>query len=161
MTPTAFEDLDDYLALPRNSGLAVSADGSRVVTTVAALNDARSEHSAAVWELDPNGERPAHRLTRGADGESSPTFTAGGDLLFLSSRPGAEKADHGNKPPASLWRLPAAGGEAVEGVRLPGGISACVPHALPTPSSSGRQCCPQPAISTTTAGCATSGGTPR
>jgi hypothetical protein len=37
MTETAstpFSDLDDYLALPRVAGLAVSPDGSRVVTTV-------------------------------------------------------------------------------------------------------------------------------
>jgi dipeptidyl aminopeptidase/acylaminoacyl peptidase len=124
MTATAFENLDNYLALPRVSGLAVSADGSRVVTTVAALNDKRSEHVNAIWELDPAGQRPAHRLTRSSNGESSPTFTAGGDLLFLSSRPSAENSDDGEKPPASLWRLPAEGGEAVEVLRVPGGISA-------------------------------------
>jgi dipeptidyl aminopeptidase/acylaminoacyl peptidase len=124
MTATAFENLDDYLALPRVSGLAVSADGSRVVTTVAALNDKRSEHVNAVWELDPAGQRPAHRLTRSAGGESSPTFTADGDLLFLSSRPSAENSGDGEKPPASLWRLPAGGGEAVEVLRVPGGVSA-------------------------------------
>jgi dipeptidyl aminopeptidase/acylaminoacyl peptidase len=124
MTVTAFENLDDYLALPRVSGLAVSADGSRVVATVAALNDKRSEYVSAVWELDPAGQRPANRLTRSAGGESSPTFTANGDLLFLSSRPSAENSDDGDKPPVSLWRLPAGGGEAVEVVRVPGGISA-------------------------------------
>jgi dipeptidyl aminopeptidase/acylaminoacyl peptidase len=63
MTATAFDNLDDYLALPRVSGLAVSADGSRVVTTVAELNDKRSEYVSAVWEVDPAGERPARRLT--------------------------------------------------------------------------------------------------
>jgi dipeptidyl aminopeptidase/acylaminoacyl peptidase len=124
MTATAFDNLDDYLALPRVSGLAVSADGTRVVTTVAALNDTRSEHVSAVWELDPAGQRPAHRLTRSPNGESAPTFTAGGDLLFLSSRPNSEKFDDGKKPPASLWRLPAGGGEAVEVLSMPGAISA-------------------------------------
>ena len=39
MTATAFDNLDDYLALPRVSGMAVSADGPRVVTTVAEFND--------------------------------------------------------------------------------------------------------------------------
>jgi dipeptidyl aminopeptidase/acylaminoacyl peptidase len=124
MTTTAFDNLDDYLALPRVSGLAVSADGTRLVTTVTALNDKRSEHVSAVWELDPAGQRPAHRLTRSLNGESSPTFTVDGDLLFLSSRPTAENSDDGKKPPASLWRLPAGGGEAVEVLRVPGGISA-------------------------------------
>src|ERR1700733_13549509 len=95
VTATAFDNLDDYLALPRVSGLAVSADGSRVVTTVAELNDKRTEHIGAVWGVDPAGGRPARRLTRSANGESSPAFTIDGDLLFVSSRPSAENADDG------------------------------------------------------------------
>ena len=124
MTATGFDNLDDYLALPRVAGLAVSPDGTRVVTTVAELNDKRSKHVTAIWELDPAGQRPAHRLTRSPGGESSPTFTADGDLLFLSSRPSAENSDDGTKAPASLWRLPAAGGEAVEVLSVPGAIGA-------------------------------------
>ena len=120
MNTSAFDDLDDYLALPRVTGLAVSADGSRVVTTVAELNDKGNEYVSAVWEMDPTGQRPARRLTRSANGESTPAFTVDGDLLFLSSRPSADDA----KPPASLWRLPAGGGEAVEVSSAPGGISA-------------------------------------
>ncbi len=118
MASTPFFDLDDYLALPRVSGLAVSPDGSRVVTTVAELNDKRTEYVSAVWELDPSGVRPARRLTRGAKGESAPVFTAAGDLLFVAARPTEED----DKAPASLWRLPAAGGEAVEELALPGGV---------------------------------------
>jgi dipeptidyl aminopeptidase/acylaminoacyl peptidase len=123
MTATAFDNLDDYLALPRVSGLAVSPDGSRLVTTVAELNDKRSAHVSAIWEVDPAGQRPARRLTRSANGEASPAFTADGDLLFVSSRPSADKAGGDTKPPAALWRLP-AGGEAVEVVSPPGGVSA-------------------------------------
>ena len=123
MTATPFDNLDDYLALPRVAGLAVSADGSRVVTTVAELNDTHTEYVGAVWELDPVGQRPAHRLTRSQTGESSPTFTADGDLLFISSRPTAGTFKD-EKAPAALWRLPAGGGEAVEVVSTPGGISA-------------------------------------
>jgi dipeptidyl aminopeptidase/acylaminoacyl peptidase len=113
-----FDDLDEFLALPRASGLAVSPDGSRVVTSIAELNDKRTEFVTAVWELDPDGREPARRLTRGAKGESSPVFTADGDLLFLAARPTADD----DKPPASLWRLPARGGEAVEVLALPGGV---------------------------------------
>ncbi len=113
-----FGDLDQYLALPRVSGLAVSPDGSRLVTTIAELNDKRTEYVGALWELDPAGHRPARRLTFGAHGESAPAFTADGDLLFVASRPTAED----DRPPAALWRLPAAGGEAVEVLSLPGGI---------------------------------------
>jgi dipeptidyl aminopeptidase/acylaminoacyl peptidase len=121
MTATAFDNLDDYLALPRVLGLAVSADGSRVVTTVAEINDTRTEYVSAVWEVDPTGERPARRLTRGPNGDSSPAFTVDGDLLFVSSRRTGENAD--DKPPASLWRLPADGGEAIEVLSMPGGVS--------------------------------------
>ena len=131
MTETAstpFTDLDDYIALPRVAGLAVSADGSRVVTTVAELNDKRTEYISAVWEVDPTGERPARRLTRGAKGESSPAFTADGDVLFVAVRP----TDDDDKPPAALWRLPAAGGEAVEVLALPGGVDAvCTAREAP------------------------------
>ncbi|MGZ6779559.1 MAG: prolyl oligopeptidase family serine peptidase, partial [Mycobacterium sp.] len=113
-----FGDLDDYVALPRVSGLAVSPDGSRVVTTISRPNDKRTEYVAAIWELDPEGLAPARRLTRGAKGESAPTFTSGGDLVFVAKRP----TDDDDKPPAALWRLPAAGGEAVELFAPPGGV---------------------------------------
>ncbi|WP_370333512.1 TolB family protein, partial [Mycolicibacterium hippocampi] len=127
MTSTAgsaapFGDLDDFLALPRMSGLAVSADGSRIVTTVATLNTERTEFVSSLWELDPHGRQPARRITHGEKGESAPAFTADGDLLFLAARATADD----DKPPKSLWRLPAAGGEAVEAVTLPGGVDAVV-----------------------------------
>jgi dipeptidyl aminopeptidase/acylaminoacyl peptidase len=115
---TPFDDLDDFLAIPRVSGLALSPDGTRLVTTVAELNDKRTEYVNAVWEIDPAGQRQARRLTRGAKGESSPTFTADGDLLFIAARPSQDD----DKPPAAVWRLPAAGGEAVEALALPGGV---------------------------------------
>jgi dipeptidyl aminopeptidase/acylaminoacyl peptidase len=125
MTSTAFGSLDEYLALPRVSGLAVSPDGSRLVTTVAELNEKRTEYVSAVWEIDPAGRAPARRLTRGAKGESSPAFSADGDLLFVSSRPVAdEPGGNKDKPSASLWRLPRAGGEAIEILTMPGGVSA-------------------------------------
>ena len=120
MTGGPFDELDDYIALPRVSGLAVSPDGSRVVTTIAELNPAKTEYVTSVWEIDPLGERPARRLTRGAKGESAPAFTSDGDLLFTAVRP----TDDDDKPPAALWRLSAAGGEAVRIAELPGGITA-------------------------------------
>ena len=118
--PMPFDDLDAYVALPRVSGLAVSADGSRVVTTIAELNDKRTQWVNAVWEVDPAGVVPARRLTRGAKGESSPVFTAGGDVLFVASRPNEDD----DKATAALWRLPAAGGEAFEALALPGDVEA-------------------------------------
>jgi dipeptidyl aminopeptidase/acylaminoacyl peptidase len=121
VTATPFDNLDDYLALPRVSGLTVSADGSRVVTTVAELNNTGTEYVSAIWEVDPTGERPARRLTRGPNGDSSPALTVDGDLLFVSAR---TSTDDTGKPPASLWRLPADGGEPIEMVSMPGGIEA-------------------------------------
>ena len=115
---TAFDELDHFLALPRVSGLAVSPDGSRIVTTVARLNDKSTEFVSALVELDPAGIHPARRITFGAKGESAPAFTATGDLLFLATRPTPDD----DKAPQALWRLPAAGGEAVEVLTLPGGV---------------------------------------
>ncbi|MGE2714977.1 prolyl oligopeptidase family serine peptidase [Mycolicibacterium litorale] len=119
-----FGDLDAYLAVPRVSGLAVSPDGSRVVTTISELDEDRTTFVTAIWELDPSGDRPARRLTRGAKGERAPAFTPGGDLLFVAARPGKDTSPGGDAPPAALWRLPAAGGEAVEELAPPGGVTA-------------------------------------
>ncbi|MHC9293913.1 alpha/beta fold hydrolase [Mycobacterium sp. LTG2003] len=124
MTP--FHDLDDYLALPRVSGLAVSPDGSRVVTTISTLNGKHTEFRTAIWELDPAGQQPARRLTRGVKGESTPVFTSDGDLLFLAVRPTPDSKRAADRPPAALWRLPAAGGEAYEMLALPGGVASAV-----------------------------------
>ena len=118
-TPQPFHDLDEYFALPRVSGLSVAPDGSRVVATITEINEKHTEFVTAVWELDPEGRQDARRLTRGAKGESSPAFTSGGDLLFVAARPSTDD----DSPPASLWRLPAAGGEAVEELALPAGVT--------------------------------------
>ena len=123
-SPTPFGDLDAFLAIPRVSGLAVSPDGARAVTTVSEINEAGTEFVTAVWEIDVSGQAPARRLTRGAKGESAPVLTAAGDLLFIASRPTSDGAEAGDGPPASLWRLPASGGEAEALLDLPGGVDA-------------------------------------
>ena len=46
---TPFHDLDHYLAIPRVSGLALSPDGRRLVTTVATLNSEGTEYVTALW----------------------------------------------------------------------------------------------------------------
>ncbi|ANW67956.1 peptidase S9 [Mycobacterium sp. djl-10] len=118
MSTTAFAELDDYLTLPRVTGLAASADGRRVVMALAELNDKKTEFRTALWELDPDAAAPPRRLTRGVKGESAPAFTAAGDLLFLAVRPDGDD----DAPPSALWRLPAAGGEAEQILALPGGV---------------------------------------
>ena len=116
MSATPFHDLDDYLALPRLGGLALSPDGLRLVTGVSTLDEDRTAYATALWEVDPAGERPARRLTHGHTGESQPTFTHDGDLLFVAKR----GTDDDPKP--AVWRLPAAGGEASLFAAHPGGI---------------------------------------
>ncbi|AXH95682.1 S9 family peptidase [Ornithinimicrobium avium] len=127
--PTVFHDLDHYVAVPRLSGLALSPDGRRLVTTVATLNRKGTGYSSAVWEVDPTGERPAHRLTRSAKGETGAAFGAGGDLYFTSARPDPDAEE--DEPRAALWLIPAHGGEARVVLGRPGGVDAvtCAPDA--------------------------------
>ena len=125
---TPFHDLDAYVALPRVGGLALSPDGTRLVTTVATLNPKRTACVTALWEVDPTGEAPARRLTRSAKGEGTPAFTPGGDVLFVSARPDPD-AEEGKDDKALLWLLPAGGGEARVAGSRPGGIDSVVTAA--------------------------------
>lgn len=112
----SFHNLDSYIALQRLSGLQLSPDGRRLVTSVAALDEEGTKYLNSVWEIDPGGNAPARRLTRGAEGESAPRFTAGGDLVFVAKR----AQDKDAKPEA--WLLPASGGEARKIAGHPAGI---------------------------------------
>jgi dipeptidyl aminopeptidase/acylaminoacyl peptidase len=123
---TPFHDLDSYLALPRLSGLALSPDGTRLVTGVSVLDAKRTRYLTALWELDPSGRRPARRLTRSAKGESAPVFLPDSSLLFRSARPDPEQSTGEDDAPAALWVLPADGGEARMVARRPGGITGAV-----------------------------------
>lgn len=118
---TPFHDLDQYVAIPRTSGLALSRDGSRLVTTVQTLDAKRTAYRTALWEVDPTGQDPARRLTRSTKGESSATFTAAGDVLFTSARPDPD-ATSDDDPKAALWLLPAGGGEARVVATAPAGV---------------------------------------
>ncbi len=116
-----FSDLDAYLALPRLSGLALSPDGSRLIVGVGLPDGKRTRYTTALWEVDPEGVRPARRLTRSMQGESQPAFTPAGDLLFVSSRPGED-----GEPAPALWLQPADGGDARRIAAPAGGVSGLV-----------------------------------
>jgi dipeptidyl aminopeptidase/acylaminoacyl peptidase len=119
---TPFDNLDDFLALRRLSGLAVSPDGIRLVTTVAERTPDGKRFATSLWEVDPGGQRPARRLTRSAPGEAHPAFLPDGRLLFSSRRPDAEaKPDEEAEDRATLWLLPEAG-EARQVARRGGDI---------------------------------------
>ncbi|QNG21251.1 Dipeptidyl aminopeptidase/acylaminoacyl peptidase [Rhodococcus triatomae] len=105
---TAFDELDDYLALGRLSHLSMSTDGRRLVLAHAELDDDAVKYVTSLWEVDPTGNTAARRLTWGAESETAPVFTSDGDVLFLASRP----LRGGEDCPKALWRLPAGGGEA-------------------------------------------------
>ncbi|HEX2074605.1 MAG TPA: S9 family peptidase [Geodermatophilus sp.] len=113
----------DFVALPRISGLALSADGRRLAVAVETLNAERTKWQSALWEVDPQGRRPARRLTRSAPGEAAPAWAPDGSLLFTSARPDPEAKPGGEEPPPALWSLPADGGEARPVIAHPGGIT--------------------------------------
>lgn len=128
-----FADPASYNAIPRVAGLALSADGTRLVTSVSTLNRDRTKRLSALWEIDPNGKDAPHRLTRSVPGESAPVFAPSGDLLFCSTRPvpdaGTDSdsdSDSESDTAAALWVLPARGGEARLVLSRPGGVSAAV-----------------------------------
>ncbi|MFQ1003800.1 S9 family peptidase [Modestobacter sp. SSW1-42] len=110
--PSPFHRLADFVALPRLGGLALSPDGSRLVTSVATLDAEGKKWQSALWEVDPAGQRPARRLTRGAAGESNPVFTPSGELLFTSARPDPAAGKDAGEPKPALWALSPEGGEA-------------------------------------------------
>ncbi len=120
---TAFHHLDAFVDYRRLAGLALSPDGSRLVTSVSTRNEKHTAYVSAVWEIDPTGKQRAHRLTRSAEGEKNPAFTESGDLLFLSGRPTGETSDGQEVEGKALWQLPAVGGEARVVLSRPGGIT--------------------------------------
>jgi dipeptidyl aminopeptidase/acylaminoacyl peptidase len=127
MSPTAFHDLDAYIALPRMSGLTLSPDGTRLVVGVSTLDVEGTKYVSALWDVDAVGERPARRLTRSAKGESDAAFLPDGSLLFVSARPDptVKKSDD-EEDLKLLWLLPADGGEARVVARRPGGVGGVI-----------------------------------
>ncbi|MGN8050547.1 alpha/beta fold hydrolase [Curtobacterium sp. 22159] len=119
---TPFSDLDQYTALPRVDGIAVSPDGSRVALTVSVLDEDGTGYRRAVWAVpgDAATESVPVRLTRSAKGEGGVAFTRTGDLLFVSARPDGDGDKDTDAP--QLWVLPATGGEARPVTRLAGGV---------------------------------------
>ncbi|MBB5785021.1 S9 family peptidase [Nonomuraea jabiensis] len=118
---SAFNDIRDYVAIPRVLSLKLSPDGSRLISTVQSLNPDGKSYGTALWAIPVDGE--PYRLTRSAKGESAAVFTAAGDVLFTSARPDPTAKDSSDEVPA-LWLLPRAGGEARQVVGRPGGIGA-------------------------------------
>jgi dipeptidyl aminopeptidase/acylaminoacyl peptidase len=126
-TTTPFDDLADYVAIPRVAGLRLSPDGSWLAAAVQTLSADGKKYLTSLWRIDTTGG-PPRRLTRSAEGEASPRFLPDGSLLFTSKRPdpgaGQTRQDGAPADVAALWLLPPGGGEARVVAALPGGIAA-------------------------------------
>ncbi len=122
MASTPFQDLNDYIALPRIGALALSHEGDRAAVTVATIGKDATSYDNALWEVPTDGAAP-RRLTRSSKGESGAAYLPGGDLLFVSARPDGQASED---DVAQLWLLPAAGGEARPVTALAGGVSGIV-----------------------------------
>ncbi|GAA0912326.1 S9 family peptidase [Nonomuraea longicatena] len=118
---SAFNDIRDYVAIPRILSLKLAPDGSRLVCVVQSLNPDGKSYGTALWAVTEGGE--PYRLTRSAKGESAADFTSAGDVLFTSARPDPTAGDDGENG-AALWLLPRAGGEARRIAERPGGVAA-------------------------------------
>ena len=102
---TIFDDLDDYVAAPRVTDLAVAPNGSRAIVALSQLASDKTSYVSALWDIDVAGTRPAQRLTWSDDAATGPAVTATGDLLFLRRKSSDDEA-------LSVWTLPGSGGEA-------------------------------------------------
>jgi dipeptidyl aminopeptidase/acylaminoacyl peptidase len=120
------DDIAAFLRRPRIAGLQLSPDGRRLVVGVGTPAPDGTRYRTALWEIDPDGVAPARQLTRSAAGESAAAFLPDGELLFTSARPDPDAAgsDGSSDPPAALWSLPPAGGEARLVFAPPAGVTA-------------------------------------
>jgi len=137
---SAFEDLHDYITIPRVTGLRLAPDGTWLAATVQQPGPDGTKFVSAIWRIPvaagpggspgsgpPGGQSRPTRLTWSAQGEGSPAFLPDGSLLFTSARPDpaagpdSGATQDGAKP--ALWLHPAGGGDARRLTAPPGGIT--------------------------------------
>lgn len=113
-------DLDDFLAIPRLSGLVVLPQG-RVVVHSALPDSNAAKFVTGLLEIDPTGS--VRQLTVPRAGLSVAGCTPDGDLLLRDRRADPNQASTGADG-ATLWKLPAAGGEPHFVAATPSGVDA-------------------------------------
>ena len=104
-------NVEDLVSMQRVSDPVLSPDGRTVVYTVRETDLAANRGRTDLWSLDlaTKGAQP-RRLTTDPENDSSPQWTSdGSEIYFLSTRSGSSQ----------VWRLPAAGGEAMQVTNLP------------------------------------------
>ena len=82
-----FAALADFAALPRVTGLALSPDARRLAVSVQTLDADGKKWVSALWEVDPDGQRPGSCLGRSTIAPARPP--AGRGPTTSTSRPDA------------------------------------------------------------------------
>ncbi len=119
-----FHALDEFLSLPRTTGLWSAPDGARLVVAVDQQDRAGKRFVSSLWEVDPTGAAPVRRLTQGRTSEVAAGFLPDGSVVFVAERADPEVVDDPDDDHRkSVWVLPAAGGEARRVADLPGGVT--------------------------------------
>lgn len=111
-----FESLEDFIAIPRVTGL--ESRHGRTVASVASLAKKKDTYVTRLVEL---GEEPKP-LTRAKKGDSLEAIGERGELYFSSKRDDDSSEEEVND---ALWMLP-PGGEARVVLRRPGGVNSVV-----------------------------------
>jgi dipeptidyl aminopeptidase/acylaminoacyl peptidase len=108
--------VEDLVAMERVGSPAVSPDGSRVAYTVRTTDMGKNRGHTDVYVVDLRAANPTpQRLTSDAASSTDPEWSPNGDAVyFLSSRSGS----------GQVWRVPAAGGDAVRVTDLPVDVDA-------------------------------------
>ena len=103
--------VEDLVTMERVGSPAVSPDGGRVVYTVRTTDMGKNRGHTDLYLVDLRAANPApQRLTSDAASSTDPEWSPNGDAIyFLSARSGS----------GQVWRVPAAGGDAVRVTDLP------------------------------------------
>ncbi len=150
MVTTPFDDLDEFLALPRMSGLAVSPDGSRVVTSIAELNEKRTEFVSAIWEAR-SGRPSSRRVASPAERRVSRHRLSLPTAICCSSRRGRPRRT--TSRPRRCGDYPPQAGKPSRRWRCRVASRAFAPRVRPPPRWSPRSCCARRPASTRTSDC--------
>jgi len=103
--------VEDLVTMERVGSPAVSPDGGKVVYTVRTTDMGKNRGHTDLYLVDLRAADPVpQRLTSDAASSTDPEWSPSGDAIyFLSARSGS----------GQVWRVPAAGGDAVRVTDLP------------------------------------------